>query len=158
MTENTRMVGAFLMFTGAILLGTRYLPRGEKNLSFLRALAMGCAQAIALMPGISRSGMTLSAARAGRVGAEEAAAFSFLMSAPLILGGTLLETVKIFAENPSAPSEETSVWMLLWGAGLSCAVGYAALAWLVKILSGKRFWVFGVYCMAAGLLAVCFLG
>ena len=77
--ENARMVGALLMFTGAVLAGTRFLPRGQRPVSFLRALLMGCGQAVALLPGVSRSGMTLASARAGRVAPEAAAEFSFLM-------------------------------------------------------------------------------
>lgn len=157
MTDNTRMVGAFLMFTGAVLLGTRYLPRGTQKLTFGRALLMGVAQAIALLPGVSRSGTTLASARAGRVETGEAAAFSFLMSAPLIAGGAMLETVEIFTETAPQAGENVSPWLLAWGAALAAAVGYASLAWLVKLLSGKNFWMFGVYCMLAGLAVVCFL-
>ena len=94
LVQNARMVGALLMFTGVVLIGTRYLPRGERGVCFLRALIMGIGQAVALLPGVSRSGMTLAAARGGRVGPSEAAEFSFLMSAPLIMGGVLLECVK----------------------------------------------------------------
>ena len=157
MTANARMVGALLMFTGAILIGTRYLPRGEKPVSFLRAFMMGCAQAVALLPGISRSGMTLASARAGRVGAEEAAAFSFLMSSPLILGGTLLETIEIFTEQTPSAGEDVPPLLLAWGAVLAATVGYFSLVLLVRTLSGKRFWWFGCYCLAAGLLTVCLL-
>ena len=86
--NNTKMVGALLMFTGAVLAGTRFLPTGTKEVSFLRALWMGCMQAVALLPGVSRSGMTLAAARSGKVEPSKSAEFSFLMSSPLILGGT----------------------------------------------------------------------
>ncbi|MBQ6135823.1 MAG: undecaprenyl-diphosphate phosphatase, partial [Kiritimatiellae bacterium] len=84
--ENARMVGALLMFTGATLIGTRYLPRGNGDVSFSRAWFMGLAQALALLPGVSRSGMTLASARGGRVDPEKSAEFSFRMSAPLIAG------------------------------------------------------------------------
>ena len=63
LTANARMVGALLMFTGAVLIGTRFLPRGTRQVSWLRALIMGVGQAIALLPGVSRSGMTLASAR-----------------------------------------------------------------------------------------------
>ncbi|MBR1921710.1 MAG: undecaprenyl-diphosphate phosphatase, partial [Kiritimatiellae bacterium] len=66
MLENAKMVGALLMFTGAVLIGTRYLPRGSREVCWRRALLMGLGQAVALLPGVSRSGMTLASARGGR--------------------------------------------------------------------------------------------
>lgn len=151
LVENARMVGALLMFTGAVLLGTRYLPRGERPVCFLRALAMGVGQAIALLPGVSRSGMTLAAARAGRVGPADAAEFSFLMSAPLIMGGVLLEFVK-----GEVGMGGISWGVLAWGVGLSAVVGYFSLAILLRALKGRWFWLFGPYCIVAGLLTLVF--
>lgn len=151
MFENARMVGALLMFTGAVLIGTRYLPRGSKDVSPIRALMMGLGQALALLPGVSRSGMTLASARGGRVDAEKAAEFSFLMSAPLIIGGAALELVKSIKE----PAVGEIGWGLtLYGAVVAAVVGYFSLKLLVKSLRGKWFWLFGPYCLVAGLLTL----
>lgn len=149
--ENAKMVGALLMFTGAVLIGTRYLPRGSKDVSLLRSLLMGIGQAVALLPGVSRSGMTLAAARGGFVDSEKAAEFSFLMSAPLIAGASLLSLIKSFGET-----EAVGVgWGLtLYGTAVSAVVGYFSLALLVKTLKGRRFWWFGIYCLAAGLFTL----
>jgi len=144
--ENAKMVGALLMFTGAVLSGTRLLPRGGGDVGFLRALLMGLGQALALLPGVSRSGMTLASARAGGVDPEKAAAFSFLMSAPLIVGAVLLDCV---SASPAVSGPSTGV--LVWGVALSAVTGYAALAFLLHALKGKWFWLFGPYCIAAGL-------
>ncbi len=149
--ENARMVGALLMFTGAVLAGTRFLPRGQRPVSFLRALLMGCGQAVAILPGVSRSGMTLASARAGRVAPEAAAEFSFLMSAPLILGGTLLEIAK-----GEVSSGGLSWAVLAWGVALSAVVGYFSLALLLRALKGRWFWLFGPYCVVVGLLTLIF--
>lgn len=151
---NTRMVGALLMFTGAVLIGTRYLPRGMRGIGYGRALLMGLGQALAILPGVSRSGMTLASARGGRIDPEKAAEFSFLMSAPLILGGMLLDLLK-----PDAAAEAAGIpgWPeLLVGASVSAVVGYLSLALLVRTLKGKWFWLFGPYCLAAGLAVVAF--
>ena len=148
---NARMVGALLMFTGAVLMGTRFLPRGERPVSFLRAMVMGIAQAIALLPGVSRSGMTLAAARGGRVSPADAAEFSFLLSAPLILGGTLLELAK-----GEVGSGGLSWAVLAWGVALSAVVGYFSLALLLRALKGRWFWLFGPYCVVVGLLTLIF--
>lgn len=155
--SNAKMVGALLMFTGAVLAGTRFLPTGTKDVSFLRALWMGIMQAVALLPGVSRSGMTLAAARSGRVVPSKSAEFSFLMSAPLILGGMFLEIVKMFRVAESASQDGVGVGLLVWGAVLSAAVGYFSLVALVKTLKGRWFWLFGPYCIVAGLLTLCFL-
>lgn len=151
LVTNARMVGALLMFTGAVLIATRYLPRGERDVSFLRALAMGVGQAIALLPGVSRSGMTLAVARGGRIGASEAAEFSFLMSAPLIIGGSVLEILKDGLETGGM-----SCGVLAWGVVLSAVVGYCSLALLLRALKGRWFWLFGPYCIAAGLATLIF--
>lgn len=152
--ENAKMVGALLMFTGAILIGTRYLPRGSREVCWRRALLMGCAQALALLPGVSRSGMTLASARGGRIDAEKAAEFSFLMSAPLILGGVFLEILKAFRASPAAQGAEISWCLTIYGAALAAVVGYFSLVVLLKALKGRWFWLFGPYCLATGLLTL----
>lgn len=154
MFENARMVGALLMFTGAVLVGTRYLPRGSKDVSLLRALAMGFGQALALLPGVSRSGMTLAMARGGRIDAEKSAEFSFLMSAPLIVGGAVLELLKTL--RSSAGCVEIGWGLTIYGALLAAVVGYISLKILVKVLKGRRFWLFGPYCILAGLSVLLF--
>lgn len=153
MFENSRMVGALLMFTGAVLVGTRYLPRGTKDVSLLRALLMGLGQAVALLPGVSRSGMTLASARSGRVDAEKAAEFSFLMSAPLIVGGALLEVLK---SAPVSDAAEIGWGLTIYGAVVAAVVGYFSLKLLVKALKGKWFWMFGPYCIGVGLATLLF--
>ena len=153
MFENAKMVGALLMFTGAVLVGTRYMPRGGRDVNFPRALLMGIGQALALLPGVSRSGMTLASARAGRVDPEKSAEFSFLMSAPLVAGAALLEGVKAFSSEAPAAAE-VSWGLTLYGCALAAVVGYIALAVLVKALKGRWFWLFGPYCLVAGLLTL----
>lgn len=152
--ENAKMVGALLMFTGAVLIGTRYLPRGKKNVGFSRALLMGIGQALALLPGVSRSGMTLAAARAGGVDGEKAAEFSFLMSTPLIIGALILEILKSPGATPAETAAQASWPMMIFAMAVAALVGYFSLAVLVKVLNGRWFWLFGPYCIAAGLATV----
>lgn len=155
--ENAHAVGALLMFTGAVLCTMRFVPVGTKNVSFIRALLMGIAQAVALLPGVSRSGMTLVAARSERVEAGAAAEFSFLMSAPLILGGAFLEFFKTPAMVPgAAPAPELSWSLIAYGSVLAAIVGYVSLALLVRALKSRYFWFFGPYCLIAGLLTLHF--
>lgn len=152
--SSPRMVGAALLFTGVVLIATRFLPRGDRDVSFGRAILMGLAQAVAILPGVSRSGMTLAAARGARVEAASSAEFSFLMSAPPIAGAALLEILKGAGDAALAPSAEVPWGVTIYGCILAAAVGYVSLAALVKTLKGRGFWMFGVYCLAAGALAL----
>ena len=155
--ENAKMVGALLMFTGGVLAGTRFLPRGDRGVSYLRALWMGTMQAVALLPGVSRSGMTLAAARSGKVDPEKAAEVSFLMSAPLIMGGVMLEILKLCRGVDAAAQNGVGIGLLAWGFLLAAVTGYYSLMLLVKTLKGRWFWLFGPYCFTVGLATLCFL-
>ncbi len=151
-----RMVGFALLFTGVVLTATRFLPKGAKDVSWLRALAMGVAQAVAILPGVSRSGMTLAAARAAKVNAEKSAEFSFLMSAPPIAGAALLEVLKgMGGAAEGAAAFEVSWGLCAAGAALAAVVGYFSLKLLVSSLKGRWFWLFGPYCLLAGLVTIC---
>lgn len=153
MFENAKMVGALLMFTAAVLVITRYLPKGESPSTFKNAFFMGLAQSIALLPGVSRSGMTLTASRMCHMASDKAAEFSFLMSAPLIGGAAIMHIVEAFSE-PAAP-DEISWTLTIYGALVAAVVGYFSLALLVKSLKSQGFWMFGIYCFLAGLLTIC---
>ena len=152
--SSPSFVGGALIFTGAVLTATRFLPKGEKDVSFLRAALMGLAQAFALLPGVSRSGMTLAAARAAKVDGERAAEFSFLMSAPPIAGAALLEIMKTVGEAEAAAARETSWGLCVVGALIAAVVGWFALKLLVASLKGRWFWLFGPYCIVVGLLSL----
>ena len=157
--ENIRFVGPALLFTGVLLLTTR---RGEaapdgvspKAPSLPVAFLIGVGQAVAMLPGVSRSGTTIWVARLCRVDPAEAARFSFLMSVPVIAGGCLLEVLDCIAPPEAMAAADAAAplpaWMLGAGAVIAALVGYASLCLLVKLLSRGRFWVFGVYCLAVG--------
>ena len=151
---STKMVGGALIFTGVVLTATRFIPKGDKEVSFGRAILMGLAQAVAILPGVSRSGMTLAAARVSKVEAEKAAEFSFLMSAPPIAGAALLEFLKSLKASDAAMTAEVSWGLTIYGCLLAAVVGYFSLKLLLKSLKGRWFWLFGPYCILAGALAL----
>ena len=151
--SSPQMVGVALIFTGFILTATRFLPKGGLDVSYGRAFWMGIAQAIAIFPGVSRSGMTIAAARIARVDAEKSAEFSFLMSAPPIAGAALLEVLK--GAGAAAESAAEVSWPLtIYGCVLAAVVGYFSLKLLLKSLKSRWFWMFGPYCLCAGLVAL----
>lgn len=153
--KNVTLVGWLLIVTGIVLISTRFLPRGEKSVGVWGALLMGVAQAFALWPGLSRSGMTLAAARLGKIDAEKSAEFSFLMSAPLIVGGLILEIIKSLNAAPTIGAAAEVSWAhVAFGAALSAVVGYFALRLLLRTLRSASFWMFGIYCLFTGLFTV----
>ena len=142
-------VACALLFTGLVLVATKWLGRGAKEMTWLKALSTGVAQAVAILPGVSRSGMTISAARAMGVSPARAAEFSFLMSAPPIAGAAILDIV---SSGGADAAVQTPWGLVAFGGVLSAAVGYFSLKVLVRILDSDRFWLFGPYCIAAALI------
>jgi len=147
--ESSRVTGALLMFTGTVLIASRWIHARCNEVSAPCALKIGLAQALAILPGVSRSGMTITAARACGVAPEKAAEFSFLMSIPLLCGAAVLDLLRV-------PPAQTgfSAWLLIFGALVGATVGYIAIKLLVRILRTGIFWVFGVYCIAVGVLVI----
>lgn len=159
--DSAKLTGAMLIFTGFVLFSTKFARPGARNVRWLDALLMGAAQAVALIPGVSRSGMTLATAKYSGVDAGKSAEFSFLMSAPLIVGGLVLELAKAFSQAggadgavPAAEAVHRSWSELAIGGLVSAVVGYFALKILVATLKGRHFWLFGVYCIACGAFAI----
>lgn len=151
--RGVAFVGAMLLATGAVLLSTRWAQKGRKgDVGVAEALVVGLAQAVALLPGISRSGSTIAAARHLGVEGRPAADYSFLMSAVLLSGASLLAAVK----DGAAFLDGIGAWTAALAVAVSAVVGYFSLRLLIGVLSGRRFWVFGIYCFAAGVAAIVF--
>ena len=152
--ENPVFAACGLLATGAMLLSLRWAGEGEKNMAWWRALLMGMGQAVAILPGVSRMGTTTMLARHSGVNRREAGEFAMLMSIPVILGAALADALG--AELGGAESAVTPA-MHVVGAVVSAGVGYAAVAVFMRVLDSAWFWVFGVYCLAAGCVALAVL-
>lgn len=151
--SSVKFTGAMLVCTGVVLTSLKFLrDPGHAKVGWWRAILIGIAQAIALLPGISRSGSTISCARFLGVKPEDAAEFSFLMSVPILAGATLLKIV-----HPEAGAEAVGWASLIPAMAVSGVVGYFAIKFLIKLLVGRGFWIFGLYCMAAGAAVLMFL-
>jgi undecaprenyl-diphosphatase len=145
------LVGAALCFTGALCLATRFIPRGADSagkMGVLRSLLVGCAQGMAIIPGISRSGATIAFAMAMRVEPREAGRYSFLLSVPAVAGAAVLTLVK------SASLGSVSMTALVPGVLASAVVGVLCLGLLTRILKSGSFFYFGFYCIPLGLLVI----
>ena len=143
--EHPITAGMMFFVTGAVLLIARR-QSGEaalRDLTPFQAIFIGLSQAVAILPGLSRSGTTIAAGLACGLKREEAATFSFLLAIPTIAGATLIEGRKFFV----SPEVNDSWGAMLIGLVLSFVVGLFALKWLIGWLKRGRLgwfvpWVF----------------
>ena len=143
------LISACFLGTGILLLWTLRLPEGEKTTSTMTwtdALIIGCSQAVAVLPGLSRSGTTIVTGLFCRLKREESAAFSFILSIPVIAGAGLLECYSMYKKGIPEPSEAAIPdWLLLTGAAVSCVVGIIALVFLLDWLKKGKLWYFALW-------------
>ncbi len=144
-------VGAMLILTAGVLLLAQRLPGRSKPLNAPRALLIGLAQAFAILPGISRSGSTISASLLLGISREEAARFSFLMALAPILGAMVLE----LPDLSSGGSTPWSVYAI--GATAAFVSGTLACRWMIRLVKAMNLGVFALYCALAGIAALVFL-
>ena len=151
--DDPRRVGAALLGTSLLLfVGSRFTA-GRRRLEDARipdAVVVGLAQALALIPGISRSGSTIAAGSARGLSPAEAARYSFLLGIPTIAGGGLLE----FAEVSSAGAMTGALWV---GLAVSAVSGYGAIALLLAALRRVGLVPFAVYAAVVGVAAIVLL-
>jgi undecaprenyl-diphosphatase len=147
-------VGSMLLLTGVLLFLTTILEKksNQKEVSFFHAILLGITQAIAILPGISRSGSTIAVALFLGVDREKAAKFSFLMVLPLILGA-MLDKVKKYLENPSLSQD---VEYLSLGLGFVAAffTGWLACIWMINLVKKGKLIYFAIYCLLIGAIAI----
>lgn len=142
--ERPATAAACLLVTGLFLLATRW-ARERRPLGGRLSFGIGLAQAVSLLPGISRSGATVSAGLFLGAAPGEAVRFSFLLSIPAILGSVVLALPDL-----AAASEGQGLAFLGIGFVAAFLAGLAAIAWMLRLVArGKLHW-FGVYCLLAG--------
>lgn len=154
--DSVRVVGYSLLVTGVLLyLAERRASHGASGqpemirVGTLPALVVGFGQALAIVPGLSRSGTTISAALLAGLDRETAARFSFLLSIPAILGGGVVEL-------PSVLAGEVAGMPLIAGMVAAALSGYAAIRVLLGAIRRGRLWIFSLYVWILG-LAVLYL-
>ena len=155
LSNNTLFVGIAFLITGVILYLSDRLPQGRKSagsMTVVDSVKIGLAQAVATLPGISRSGSTIAAGMATGLDRGFAVNFSFLMSLPAVLGATILETKKAV----EAGVDTASLPAYLVGMVIAGVVGYFAIR-LLKMLAEKgKFGKFCYYCFGIGILTIIF--
>jgi undecaprenyl-diphosphatase len=144
------LVAIAWIFFGLILVLTSKIKNKTKEMTWQDSLLVGFFQALALIPGISRSGLTISAGLLRGLSHESAFKFSFLLAIPAILGATIWESKDIhFAE--------INLFQDILAIVVSGVVGYLSLRILQKMLKSNMFFYFGYYCMSLGIITLLIL-
>lgn len=146
---NIRFVGFMLLITALLLYFADKAKDTDKKVSFPNAFIVGISQAIAMLPGISRSGATISTSVLLGVDKTKAARFSFLMVVPLIfgkIGKDVLSGDLAFSGDHTLP--------MIAGFGAAFIAGLAACTWMIQLVKKSKLSYFAVYCLIVGLIAV----
>jgi len=146
--DNIRLVGFALCSTGLLLILSKRFKNNQKAIAFSSSIVVGIAQAVAIIPGISRSGSTIAMCMYLGIPPKEAARFSFLLSIPVILGASILGFLEIESNNTF------NYLILIVAITTSFIIGVLALKILLKILETGRFYFFGFYCLIAGVSTI----
>ena len=154
---SIKLVGGFFLVTAAVLIASRFFhgsrghrSRGYESLKLKDALLTGAAQGLAVLPGISRSGMTIAASLACGIERKKAGEYAFILSIPAILGALALE-VKDLDLLPVDP------YFLTAGLISSFVVGLLSLLLLLRIIRKGRLYLFSIYLIPMGLATILFL-
>ena len=146
--DSIGIVSAGLAVTGLLLFLTKAISPKPAEITLKIGIIIGFAQALAIVPGISRSGATIAAALCMGVSSKDAAQFSFLLAIPAIAGAGILTALDAVQYQETA----LSLPMILSGLITSFGVGWISLRWLLAIIQqGKLYW-FGTYCIAVGVI------
>jgi len=144
-----KIVGAMLLVTGIFLWLTRWTKQEGRDLTKMRwtdAILIGVAQGMAITPGISRSGATISAGLYLGLNRQLAGRFSFLLSIPAILGATVLELRKV--------DSISEVHIASLGTAIAFLIGLLSLAFLMKVIQKGKLYHFSYYCWGIGMLMI----
>ena len=140
--SNILFIGIFLIITSIILFSTKFIKNNNKELNLKNAFIIGLFQAFAILPGISRSGSTISAGLLQGINPKEAVKFSFLLSIPVILGASILGIKDI--------NQIDNLEYLLAGGIVTIITGIFTLKFLLKIIDKNKFKNFSLYCFILG--------
>ncbi len=149
------IVGCCLIATALLLIFSYYArPRQKEEISLWDAFVIGLAQAVAVLPGLSRSGSTIATGLLLGNKKEQLAQFSFLMVIPPILGEVLLDVLKAMKEGTDTATASIGTWPLLIGFLTAFVSGCLACKWMINIVRRGKLIYFGIYCAIVGLLLI----
>ena len=146
--ESVNSVGFALLFTGLVLILSSIFKNKNSKYSLFSSIVIGLGQALAIIPGISRSGITITLSLFFGFSPKESAKFSFLLSIPVIAGAGILGIKDIQS------SETFSTDIIIIALLSSFFIGIIALRFLIKLLQLGKFYIFGIYCICLGLVSI----
>ncbi|HXX29046.1 MAG TPA: undecaprenyl-diphosphate phosphatase [Terriglobales bacterium] len=151
--EHIYLIAGSLILVALLMAWAEKIGKMTKSLtgvSLADALIVGCAQATALIPGVSRSGATITAGLFRNLTREAAVRFSFLLSTPIIAGAALLKAHELHKEG--LPQGMHTPFLV--GVAVSAVVGYATIRWLLRYLQSNTLKIFIVYRIVAGIIVI----
>ncbi len=150
---DIRMVGVCLLVTAGVLALSSRLngPRDMAQTGWRQALVVGVAQAVALLPGVSRSGMTIAGGLATGFSREWAPRFAFLLSVPVIVGGAVLEGKHVLEGDVSAGFNALTYGVAML---VAAVVGYLSILLVINSVKRGSLLYFSAYCAAVGVAAI----
>ena len=155
--QGLLVVGCCLLVTAGLLAYSYYgKPLQKESISLVDAFIIGIAQAVAVLPGLSRSGSTIATGLILGNNKAHMAQFSFLMVIPPILGEALLDTIKAAKEGFSAAFGDLSVMALVVGFVAAFVSGIAACKWMIGIVRRGKLIYFAYYCVAVGAVTLAY--
>ena len=155
--QGLLVVGCCLLVTAGLLAYSYYgKPRQKESISLLDAFIIGVAQAVAVLPGLSRSGSTIATGLILGNNKAHMAQFSFLMVIPPILGEALLDTIEVAKKGFSAAFGDLSVMALVVGFVAAFISGIAACKWMIGIVRRGKLIYFACYCLAVGAVTLAY--
>ncbi|MDR2941786.1 MAG: undecaprenyl-diphosphate phosphatase [Treponema sp.] len=158
--ESGQFLGICFLITSALLITAEQLAKravdkkNGKNMSWLDAVLIGIFQALAIAPGISRSGATISGALCRKLDRDFAARFSFMLSIPAILGALVLQVKDLAKVEAEMTSENIGALAVVAGTVTAAAVGFFAVKLMLKIIKEKSLYGFAVYTASVGILVL----
>ncbi len=150
-TGNLLFVGSMLLVTALLLTFAHFVKKGNRKITFGNAFVIGLAQALAVLPGISRSGATIATGLMLKNGKNEVARFSFLMVLIPIVGAAFLDLV---GGEFSASNNSIGFLPLIIGFVAAFLSGLFACAWMIKVIKEGKLIYFAVYCLIIGVIAI----
>ncbi|MDR0322623.1 MAG: undecaprenyl-diphosphate phosphatase [Treponema sp.] len=161
---SAKFLGFCFLITTALLVTAELLSKRAKNISDLKkaeemrwydALVIGIMQAVAILPGISRSGATISGALFRKLDRDFAARFSFLLSIPAILGAVVLQTKDLIKGSAAETAEvSTGAVAVIAGTITAAIVGFFAVKFMLKIIKERSLYGFAIYTAVLGCLII----
>ena len=146
--ESVNSVGLALLFSGLVLITSSISKNKNSEHSLFSSMVIGFGQALAIIPGISRSGITITISLFFGFSPKDSAKFSFLLSIPIIAGAGILGIQDLQS------SETFSIEIIIVALFSSFFIGILALKVLIKLLELGKFYIFGIYCICLGLVSI----